>query len=455
MRLGHSQVPTRLVLGAFLLLALACASATKRLEQGAELEQQGRYSEAAARYIQALRKDPSLPEARRALERVGSQAIAQNRTDAARFRTLGSFVQAADLYRSCDALVADATSVGVPLTVADGYAESRRTVFDEAIDQLLHTARMAEAQSQWAQAVAAYEQVNLYEPRPRHEMAVLVGRVRASVLWGETDLAAGHYRAAFEHAESALALLSGRALPTDPRGGDSLASTEPTWAERAQNVRDEALNLGTVHAALTPMRAGNATSHELPEGFLDALNDELDLRWTQPPLFVAVLDPLLVRRELRRLGLVHSAPSLRDAMRVGHNIGADYLVSLDMDTFAGTDSDVATERHAARTRAGADTTYTVLKGQRLYAMTAALVVLDVEHGREVRRHSFEVSESGRFARAEYDGDPRQLKLPDNERRLFDIYRQREQEQEIQDRLIDKAAVQLAAQVFDDLVSCVP
>ncbi|HZM14586.1 MAG TPA: hypothetical protein VFE28_01180, partial [Candidatus Krumholzibacteria bacterium] len=58
----HSR-KARTLLGLILLLALGCASATKRLEQGAELEQQGRYAEAAARYIQALRKDPGMPEA--------------------------------------------------------------------------------------------------------------------------------------------------------------------------------------------------------------------------------------------------------------------------------------------------------------------------------------------------------------------------------------------------------
>jgi len=455
MRLQHHKIATRLLL--LSLVFLACASATKRLEQGAELEQQGRYTEAAMRYIQALRKDPYLPEAREGLARVGAQAITQNRTDAARFRALGSFVQAADLYRASDDLVAAAASVGVPLAVADGYAASRRTIFDEAIDHLLHLARTAEAKSLWAEALAAYEQVALYEPRPRHEMDVLVGRVRASVLWGEADLASGHYRAAFQHAEAALALLAGRALPGDPRGGDSLGSPEPTWAERAQNVRDEALNLGTVRAALTPVRAaGKATARELPEGFLEALNDELEARhWTQPPLFVAVLDPLLVRRELRRYGLVHSAPSQRDAMRLGRDVGADFVVSMTMDAFAGTDTEVVTERHAARTRAGADTTYTVFKGKRLYTMAASLVVLDIAHGREARRRSVEVSESGRFTRAHYDGDPRQLKLLDSERRLFDAHREREQEQEIQDRLIEKAGVQLAGQVFDDLVSCVP
>ncbi len=176
---------------ALLLLALAlfgCASATKRLEQGAELEEQGRYPEAAARYIQALQKDPSLPEARERLARIGAHVIAMYRNDAARFRVLGSFVQAADLYHANDALVRDAASVGVPLGLPEGYSESRRTTFDEAIDQLLRSGRSAETRLLWADAQAAYEQVDSYEPRPRQHGEAVQARIRVLVLWGEGEL---------------------------------------------------------------------------------------------------------------------------------------------------------------------------------------------------------------------------------------------------------------------------
>ena len=451
----HSR-KARTLLGLILLLALGCASATKRLEQGAELEQQGRYAEAAARYIQALRKDPGMPEARQRLAYVGAQAIAQYSADAARFRTLGSFQQAADLYRASDALVQEAASVGVPLALPPGYAELRRTSFDETIAQLLHEGRSAEARAAWAEALQDYEQVAVYEPKPRQEKDARDGRLRASVLWGEADLAAGHYRAAFEHAEAALVLCTGGAGLRDPRGGDTSGRAEPTWGQRAQSVRDEALELGTVHAAMTPMRTGSSCARQLPEGFLEALNDELEAEhWTHPPLFVAVLDPLVVRRELRRQGNAHTAPSLRDAMRLGRDLGADFVVSLEIDAFAATDADVVAERRTARTRAGADTTYTVLQGTRNMLMTATLAFVDVEHGREGQRRSVDLTESGRFTRARYDGDTRQLRIPESDRRLFDLHHEHEQDQEIQDRLIEKAALQLAGQVYNDLVQSVP
>ena len=64
------------ILGFALVVAgSACTSATKRLEQGQQLEQQGRRTDAARRYIDALRKDPSLTEARQRLFETGNGGL--------------------------------------------------------------------------------------------------------------------------------------------------------------------------------------------------------------------------------------------------------------------------------------------------------------------------------------------------------------------------------------------
>ncbi len=454
MRPAPRVVRCWMVVATIFALILGCASATKRLEQGAELEDQGRYAEAAARYVQALRKDPGLPEARAGLARAGVQAIEENRRNAARFRTMGSFVQAADLYRTSDALVQDAASVGVPLALADGYAESRRTTFDEAVEHLLHTGRAAEANGQWAVALHAYEHVGMYEPRSHHEQDAHLGQVRATVLWSEADLAAGHYRAAFQHAEAALVLLGGAAVHGDPRGGDLLGGEEPTWGERAAEVREEAVTLGTVRAVMTPVRAGAGV--ELPDGFLAALNDELELQqWSQPPIFVAVTDPVVVRRELRRFGRGHGTLGVRDATRIGRDLGASFVVGFVIDSLLVDEHDVVRENRRARTKGGADTTYTVIKGRTNYGMTATVTLVDVAQGREFQHFTLQVAEPGHFTRAEYDGDPRQLRLADNERHLFDPRRTHEEEEETQDRLIAAASRQLAARTFASLINCVP
>src|SRR5947208_1033610 len=64
-----------LVTIAGVLTVTACASATKRYEQGQELEQQGRPADAAQRYIATLKKDPTYSEARQRLVESGRAAI--------------------------------------------------------------------------------------------------------------------------------------------------------------------------------------------------------------------------------------------------------------------------------------------------------------------------------------------------------------------------------------------
>ncbi|HEX5727533.1 MAG TPA: hypothetical protein VFX98_18820, partial [Longimicrobiaceae bacterium] len=59
-----------------LALAAGCVTAAERFEQGVELEERGRPADAAERYIDALRKDPSLADARRRLQDAGDRAAA-------------------------------------------------------------------------------------------------------------------------------------------------------------------------------------------------------------------------------------------------------------------------------------------------------------------------------------------------------------------------------------------
>ncbi len=216
------------------------------------------------------------------------------------------------------------------------------------------------------------------------------------------------------------------------------------------------MSLGTVHVAVTPVSAGHQAGHDLPEGLLEALSDELEATyWSVPPLFVAVLDPVVVRRELRRWGHSRSALSAREAARLGRDLGASHVARLEVETLTALEQDVVEKHVRARTRAGADTTYTVFEGSRHYALVASIVLVDVGRGREIERRRVESDAAGRFSRAEYQGDARDLQLSTSERRLFDGRRERDEDQEIQDRLIEKTAPLLAMQAFAALVGCVP
>jgi hypothetical protein len=420
------------------VLLVGCASATKRFEQGAELESQGRHEEAAQRYIQALRKDPGLADARERLNQLGPVLIERYVEQAAGFRAGGFPIRAADSYRSADALVRDAASVRVVIPHPAGYAEGRRQTFDEAITYLMRVGKSAEAEQRWADAIAAYNAVDAYQPQSRQRSEAAEASVHTWIQWGEADLAAGRYRTAFDHAEKALALLGGAQHPA---------------VQRATRLRDAAVDRGTVYVAVAPVWRSDEAAAELPEEFIAALNDELELHhWTQPPLFVAVVDPLVVRRELRRQGYSRTLLTPREAARVGRGIGADFVVSSEILDVATDELDVQQERRHARTKAGEDTTYVVRKGKRTYQLTTTYRVVDVQRSRETQRRTVEVAETGRFESGVYDGNPGELVLSRNERRLFDHRRVRDESHEIEERLLERTTVSLAQSVFQDVLS---
>ena len=126
-----------------ILVVSACASATKRYEQGQELELQGRTAEAAQRYIDALKKDATLAEARQRLAETGARAVADGMRETDAFEMTAAHIDAAESLRSLDALVRDAAGVGVSLAVPSGYAEKRRVVLGYAVDQAINEATTA------------------------------------------------------------------------------------------------------------------------------------------------------------------------------------------------------------------------------------------------------------------------------------------------------------------------
>jgi hypothetical protein len=123
------------------LSLVACASATKRAEQGRELELQGRPVEAADRYIQALKKDKTLDSARVGLRSAGGTAIAAYLRTAS--DPITSADRAADQYVAIDDLAKRALEVGIFLPVPADYEMKKRTAFDKGIDAAVMNARMA------------------------------------------------------------------------------------------------------------------------------------------------------------------------------------------------------------------------------------------------------------------------------------------------------------------------
>lgn len=422
-------------------LFAACASAGKRFEQGAELEAKGQYTEAAERYIQALRKDRTYSESADRLAEVGPKAIDEYLALVQAGQAAGNLVRAADQYHAIDRLVSDAAAVGVPLTLADGYGTERRAAMQAAVDRLMDEGMAAEERHRFSEAIQSYDRADRYEPNGEQRSRLYEAQVRATVDWAEADLAARRYRSALAHADQAVALVGG---PDRPE------------ARRALGLRAAALERGTVFVAMAPLWRSDGAAQLMTEEFLDALNDELELRyWTEPPLFVASVDPVEVRRELRRQRYTRTVLTPREAARVGRDLEASFFVTGEIDIFTLTERDVRRETRKTRTRAGRDVTYTLESGTMTYRVRVTYVVMDVRRGREVRRASVDVSESGNFERGVYEGNAAELELTRNESRYFDPGRRRDAEQDLEERVVRKLSAQLAEQVYRDVLRFVP
>lgn len=420
------------------LAIVGCASANKRFEQGVELEQQGQYVQAARKYIDALKKDDTHAGARARLREVGPRAVDSFLENAQRAAASGRLPDAADSYLRLDEFLAAAAAVGEPLPRPTDYAEQRRVMFDEAIEALIDEGRVSEEAAAWYAAKRSYDRADRYFPDSEQVDALINGLVRTHLGWCQSDLDMGRYRSAVGHAEEALALAGG----PDAEAG-----------RVALELRATAVELGTIAVAVTPLWRTDDAARFLPEGFLSALNDELELvAWSEPPMFIAVMDPLLVRRALRDLRYHSTLMTAPEASRLARNVGADIVVTADVEIFTVTESDVREEIRNTKTKAGKPVTYMRRSGMLDYRARLRYAVVDPASQRAVRDRTVEVRESGRFERAVYDGDWANLELTRNERRWFEADRQREFELALEERLLATVTLEFNERVFRDLMS---
>ncbi len=421
-----------------ILFLVGCKSADELYNEGQELELRGEYEAAAYHYADALEKDPDLRKARGRLEEAGKLAINQRLVRIDEAEDAGDWVEAADNHRGIDGLVATVQRVGVILDLPADYAEQRRANFDAAVATLLDEGDAALARGNFGEALDAYSLAESYEPSPEATDLLAEARLDATVAWAEADLARGHYRAAFDRAEQALAFVP------------------PGSAAAAQIIRlqTEALDRGSIRAAFAPVQP-SSTRRDLPRGFLDALNDELEINhWTQPPPFVLTLESALVRRALRDLGLrgVLDPP---DAARLGYTLGVDAVFAGDIEQFERTVEERERETKQARTRGGDRVTYLRIEEDVRVEATVAFDIVDTDSRRVLCGREVERSAHTRIERGEYDGSVRTLDLDRSERRLFDEDALADAERDLEDELIDALAERIADIAFDCLIDEVP
>jgi tetratricopeptide (TPR) repeat protein len=414
-------------------LAGACASANKRLEQGMQLEQQGRAADAAERYIQALKKDRSLVDARQRLQQTGDQAMGDFLREADADAQAGRYADAADALGHLDGLRADAAGVGVQLTVPADYATRRRDLFDRAADQAVSMANAAVQARNYTEAVRWLDRAGRqWEPGP--ELRGRLDRVRYDALfgWADSEMQAGRYRSAFDRAGQAAAL----------SGYDD---------GRAASLQREALRRGTVRVAVFPVGTVQGTRNKLPDDVLPALNRSLsDQYWSRPPQWLDVID-----ESSRGGGYGRGAIEPSNAASIGQRMGARLVVVMALDSVRQTEGDVVTQRRTAKTRSGADTAYTVREGRmETWARVSWRIVDAAGWGSALDQGTATARSTADFRSASYNGDWRTLQLPASDRELFDEG-DRGYNRETVRELVSGLEGELGREVYDALLRRIP
>ena len=414
------------------LLAAGCVTASTRYEQGLRLEERGRPAEAARRYVDALRRDPSLDEARVRLQETGDLAVEQALAAA----TASNAEDAGDRLLELDALVRDADAVGVRLALPADYADRRRDVLDRAWMAALDRGEDHADEGRFADALRQIDRAGRYDPSSAQREEMEEGRVDVYTRWTEAELAAGRYRAAYDVAERAMQSLG--------RGHPELG---PVLAAQARAVEE-----GTVRVAVLPLAAAGRAADSLPAGFLRDVEDALEAGpFADAPLFVEVIDPRLVRRELRGRGGRPTTMAVQSAARA---LGADLVVTMEVDSTWARDSDTRTERRTARLRTGPDTAYTVVSGRRERMVRVAWTVMDVGSRRTLDSGHLTAAADARFREGRFPGDWRQLLLSRDERVLFDRDRLDETDHDLRTALAGELARHAAAELYDRVLRLV-
>lgn len=435
MRLSPSRPrgPSLLLSLAVLLTATACASAEKRMDQGVRLEQEGRAAEAALRYVDALKKDPSLGDARVRLRETGAEAVARSLRDASLLDAAGRADEAADALSAAEELHLRAGEVGVELALPPDFAQRRRALFDRAIEASLVAAADLARAERWDEADRRLARATeSYLPAPAQLQSLAKARVDATLAAAESEMARGSFRAAYERAERVRQSAGAGSSP------DALAPL--------LRLRDEALRRGTQRVAVLPVTIGSAARDRLPEEFALALSDEMETHWGTPPLFVEVVEPARTRGSWRRRGYGRGAVTPAEAAELGRDVGAALVVIARVDSVARWQSDVERTRRAVRTTAGTDTAYTVVAGRERLRVQVRYALVDPRWGRVVDEGTSTAETGARFRRGEFAGDWRTLALSRDDRTLF-TSQAGALERELSHEIVERLAPQLTREVY--------
>jgi len=435
------------------LTALGCASATKRLEQGMDMEMRGNYDAASARYVQALQKDPELVEARQRLVRVTDHAVGQHLQDADQWADRGDGVRAATEFRAVDGLVSNARTVGVRIGVPADYDARRREAYDQAIEGLLLESEVATTRGQFQQGVNAARRARLeFEPDASQRAEALDREADVLVIWAEAELAAGRLRSAYDRAADVQAL-----------------GAAPDAHDSAAHVMNEALAVGRIELLALPVIAHAEDGKKRRgrdkidfEKSVIALGD-LETRvnaelargsFRAPSPFVQLTDPIKVREIVRQAGGVEDGIRRAALGLMIRAVDADYAAWVELSGLEVTDYEIEARDETVRTRDGEEVVITLERGKRRLRAEAHAVVVD-PYGNEITNVMVVGSSEGTFLRGTSPVDPSTLNLGRREVDAFDALAQEAHDQAMRQALAEDLAAMLGPAVLDPVLALVP
>jgi len=416
-----------------------CASAEKRLEQGMEEEEAGNFYAASLRYIEALEKDNTLAEARDRLIASGEAAIVDFITTWEERTAAGDPVGGAQPFFTADGLIARSGAVGVRLPRPDDYPLMRRDAFDAAIEQHMANGDDAAEQGDWSSGQQAYVRARStgYEPSPEQIQASVAAETVALVDWAHAEEAAERFRRAYGLAEQALALSED--VPDD-------------LADAAVALQDRAVELGTRGMVAFPVTSTAAVRDVARSDVEQQLADVLELEhWRQPPPFIAVADPVLVRQVTRRYTRPGETPRLGLVM---DEMGAEFGALIELVALTATEGNVQPRTREARTTSGVDTSYVEESGTLTLTGEVHVIIVD-RRGTTVTEFTTQGSEGGSFRRGVYAGDVSDLELSRNEQRLFDPSVLDQESVRLEEIVVAGLAGRVAGQVFQRVLQEIP
>jgi tetratricopeptide (TPR) repeat protein len=413
----------------------SCVSVEKRFKKGEEMESKGRFEEAARYYIKVLAKDPTFEDAQQRLENVGARAIDIFLEQAYAYESAKAYEDAVRVLNRIYDLRRRAEKVGVILQVPDDYADFRQEMTSSAISSLFEQGEYSEHAGDWTEALRKYERLKrLYPLSPAENMRADQARARVYTKWAEQDLARQYYRVAFDHAQKAINILG-------PGSGPSIT---------AQEIQRVALTAGTRTVAVLPFWSSERVENEAPRGMARELYDILMYEYlSEPILFVAIADPGIVHREIRRLRFRDRALSRNMAARVGQNINTDFVVIGTMESYLQEEKDPQEKAHKVRLRKDKSSFTTYLEKKYTVKLTVEVryQIIDSTRRRVIEEKTINTTVSDKFRRGYFDGDHTTLDLSRSERRLFNPEEWRRAEKKLEDKLIDKLAERLADSIY--------